>query len=413
MALIVDPDLALGVLQTLARFQGTDVDPRNDEEPGRILHEMRFGDAAGLSLGGGQVYYGTADATPLFVMLLGELRRWGLAREVVDSLLPSADRAMAWIEDFGDRDGDGYVEYRRSSDRGLANQGWKDSWDAIRCADGTLAVPPIALCEVQGYVYAAYLARAYFADETGDTATATRYRAKASDLKTAFNRDFWLDDRGWYAMGLDGAKQPIDALASNIGHCMWTGIVDEERAPLVAARLLSPEMFSGWGIRTLGESMTGYNPVSYHNGSVWPHDNAIIAAGLMRYGFVDEAHRVVMALLDAAAGQDHRLPELFSGLSRSDVRFPVSYPSSCQPQAWAAASPLLFLRIILRLDPWVPHGKVWLDPLLPPGIGHLRVDRIPLAGRRVTVDVTPDDVTVEGLPSDIEWVRRPRKPLTA
>ena len=413
MALIVDPDLALGVLQTLARFQGTKVDPRYDEEPGRILHEMRFGDAPSLSLGGGRVYYGSSDATPLYVMLLGELRRWGLAREVVDSLLPTADRALAWIEEYGDSDGDGYVEYRRSSDRGLANQGWKDSWDAIRCADGRIARPPIALCEIQGYVYAAYLARAHFADEAHDATTAAKFRAKASDLKDAFNRDFWLDDRGWYAMGLDGEKRPIDALASNMGHCLWTGIVDEDRAPTVAAHLMSSSMFSGFGVRTLADSMIGYNPVSYHNGSVWPHDNAIIAAGLMRYGFVDEAHRVIVACLDAAAGQGHRLPELYGGLSRSEVRFPVPYPSSCSPQAWAAASPLLFLRTILRLDPWVPHGKVWLDPVLPERIGYLRVDRIPLAGRRVTVEVDGSDVKVEGLPSEIEWVREPRKPLTA
>src|SRR5205807_446152 len=197
-ALIVDPDLALGVLQTLARFQGDAVDPITEEEPGRILHEMRFGDAPSLSLGGGQVYYGTADATPLFVMLLGELRRWGLAREAVDSLLPAADRAMEWIEHFGDRDGDGYVEYQRTR------------------------------------------------------------------------------DRGWYAMALDGDKAPVDALTSNIGHCLWTGIVDEDKAPLVAARLLSSEMFSGWGVRTLATSMAGYNPISYHNGSIWPHDNAIV-----------------------------------------------------------------------------------------------------------------------------------------
>ncbi|MFN2607412.1 MAG: glycogen debranching N-terminal domain-containing protein [Acidimicrobiales bacterium] len=412
MALIVDPDLARGVLQTLARFQGQKVDARNDEEPGRILHEMRFGDAAGLSLGGGHVYYGSADATPLFVMLLGELRRWGLAPEVVDSLLPAADRALAWVQEYGDRDGDGFVEYRRSSDRGLANQGWKDSWDAVRFADGALARAPIALCEVQGYVYGAYLARAHFADELGDATTAARYRALASELKTAFNRDFWLEDRGWYAMALDCDKRPIDALASNMGHCLWTGIVDEDRAPLVAQRLVSPEMFSGWGIRTLAQNMTGYNPVSYHNGSVWPHDNALVAAGLMRYGFVEEAHRVVLAMLDAAAGQGHRLPELFAGLSRSDVRFPVPYPSSCSPQAWAAASPLLFLRIILRLDPWVPHGKVWLDPVVPERIGHLRVDRIPLGGRRVTVEIDGDDVSVEGLPPEIEWLREPRKPLT-
>jgi glycogen debranching enzyme len=413
MGLVVDPDLALGVLQTLARFQGDKEDPRNDEEPGRILHEMRFGEAPSLSLGGGRVYYGTADAAPLFVMLLGELRRWGLANELVDSLLPHADRALEWIERYGDRDGDGYVEYKRASDRGLGNQGWKDSGNAVRFADGRLARPPVAICEVQGYAYGAYLARAHFADEMGDAETAVHFRAKAATLKENFNRDFWLEDRGWFAMGLDADKVPIDALASNMGHCLWTGIVDEEKAPLVAAQLMSPELWSGWGIRTLGRSMVGFNPVSYHNGSIWPHDNALCAAGLMRYGFVDEAHRVIRGLLDAAAYQQNRLPELFGGFAREDMPFPVQYPSSCSPQAWAAASPLLFLRTILRLDPWVPHRKVWLSPALPPWIRYLRVDRIPLAGRRVTVEVDGDDVRVEGLTDDIEWVREPRKPLTA
>ena len=413
MALVVDPSLAEGVLQTLARFQGKEVDFRNDEQPGRILHEMRFGDAPSLSLGGGSVYYGSADSTPLFVMLLGELRRWGLARRVVDNLLPAADRALEWIERYGDGDGDGYVEYQRSSDRGLANQGWKDSWDAIRFANGTGARPPIALCEVQGYVYGAYLARAHFADEAGDESTAARYRQRAADLKAAFNRDFWIQERGWYAMALDGDKRQVDALASNIGHCLWTGIVDEDRAPLVAERLLSREMFSGWGIRTLATGMEGYNPVSYHVGSVWPHDNALVAAGLMRYGFVDEAHRVIRGLLDAAAAFGHRLPELFAGLDRDDVPFPVSYPSSCSPQAWAAATPLMFLRILLRLDPWVPHDKVWLAPLLPDWIGRLRVERIPLAGHRVTVDVTGDEAKIEGLPAHVELIRTPRDPTTA
>ncbi len=413
MALLVDPDLAKGVLQTLARFQGTEVDPRQDEEPGRILHEMRFGEARGLSLGGGDVYYGSADSTPLFVMMLGELRRWGLAPDAVDALMPAADKAMAWIEEYGDRDGDGYVEYQRASDRGLANQGWKDSWDAIRFADGRLARPPIALCEVQGYTYGAYLARAHFADEAGDELTATRFRSKAADLKDNFNRDFWLPDKGWYAIALDADKRPADALASNMGHCLWTGIVDEEHAPQVAERLLSPEMFSGWGIRTLATDMAGYNPVSYHVGSIWPHDNAIIAAGLMRYGFVDEAHRVIKGLLEAAAHFDHRLPELFSGLARDDVPFPVTYPSSCSPQAWSAASPLLFLRTLLRLDPWVPHGKVWVDPVLPEWIGRLRVGNIPLAGRLVTIDVDTNGTTIEGLESDVELVREPREPLTA
>jgi glycogen debranching enzyme len=413
MALLVDPELALGVLQTLARFQGDKVDPRTEEEPGRILHEMRFGDAPSLSLGGGKVYYGSADATPLFVMLLGELRRWGLASEVVDQLLPHADRALQWVEEYGDRDGDGYVEYQRATDRGLQNQGWKDSWDGVRFASGEVARAPIALCEVQGYVYAAYLARLHFARELGDEATASKYAEKAAALKAAFNRDFWLEDRGWFAIGLDHMKRPIDSLASNMGHCLWTGIVDEDKAERVARQLLSPEMFTGWGIRTLASNMGGYNPISYHCGSVWPHDNAIVAAGLMRYGFVEEAQRVIMAQLDAGVSQGARLPELFSGLDRREFPCVVSYPTSCSPQAWAAASPLLFLRTLLRLDPWMPHGKVWLSPALPPEIKYLHVDRIPLAGRRVSVEVVDGNVKVEGLPPEFEVVSDPRDPLTA
>ncbi|MCU4184260.1 hypothetical protein K6U06_07795 [Acidiferrimicrobium sp. IK] len=412
MALLVDPELALGTLQTLARFQGRDLNPHNEEEPGRILHEMRFGEASSLSLGGGTIYYGTADATPLFVMLLGELRRWGLAREAVDELLPHADRAIEWIEQHGDRDGDGYVEYQRTSDRGLRNQGWKDSADGVRFADGTVAETPIALAEVQGYVYGAYLARAFFAAEQGDAALSSRLRGKAASLKAAFNRDFWLEDKGWLAMGLDRDKRPVDAMTSNMGHCLWTGILDADKADAVARRLLSPDMFSGWGVRTLAASMTGYNPISYHCGSVWPHDNAIIAAGLMRYGHVREAQRIIMAMLDAAVAQQGRLPELFSGLDRLELPIVVPYPTSCSPQAWAAASPLLMLRTLLRLDPWVPRGKVWLHPALPEQIGRLHVGRIPLAGARVSVTVEGDHVEVEGLPADLELVDAPRHPLT-
>jgi glycogen debranching enzyme len=412
-ALIVDPALALGVLQTLARFQGNDVDPRHEEQPGRILHEMRFGDAGSLSLGGGSIYYGTADATPLFVMLLGELRRWGLGREQVDELLPNADRALQWIEEFGDRDGDGYVEYKRMTDKGLANQGWKDSWDGIRYADGRVAEAPIALCEVQAYVYGAYLARAHFAFEAGDEATYNRYREKAKDLKVAFNRDFWLDEHGWFAVGLDADKRPIDSLTSNMGHCLWTGIVEEERAREVATRLMSPEMFSGWGVRTLATSMGGFNPVSYHCGSVWPHDTAIAAAGLARYGFEQAAQELVLALLDAAGAQGGRLPELFSGLSRDELGLPVGYPTSCSPQAWAAASPLLCLRTLLRFDPWVPYNKTWLAPMVPESIGKLRVEGIPLAGSRVDVEIVDGAVRVEGLPPGIELIQTPRHPMTA
>ena len=412
MALIADPELALGTLQTLARFQGTDVRPYNEEEPGRILHEMRFGEASSLSLGGGTIYYGTADATPLFVMLLGELRRWGLAREAVDDLLPHADRALEWVEKFGDRDGDGYIEYQRTSDRGLRNQGWKDSGDAVRFADGRVAEPPIALCEVQGYTYGAYLARAFFAAEQGDTVLSNDLRARASELKKNFNRDFWLEDVGWLAMGLDRDKKPIDALASNMGHCLWTGILDADKADLVAKKLTGPDMFSGWGVRTLGSSMVGYNPLSYHRGSVWPHDNAIVSAGLMRYGHVREAQRVIMAVIDAAMAQGRRLPELYSGLDRMELPLVVPYPTSCSPQAWAAASPLLMLRTLLRLDPWVPRGKVWLHPALPDQITRLHVGRIPLAGARVSVTVDGDSVSVDGLPDDLELVDAPRHPLT-
>jgi glycogen debranching enzyme len=399
MALIADPDLALGVLQTLARFQGTKVDPTTEEEPGRILHEMRFAGATTDALAGAQVYYGTADATPLFVLLLGELRRWGLAREAVDQLLPHADRALDWIEHYGDRDGDGFVEYERATPNGLLNQGWKDSWDGIPFADGSLPKGPIALAEVQGYVYAAYLARAYFALEVGDNVLYERFRDKANLLKERFNEAFWLPDLGYYAMALDADKRPVDGLASNMGHCLWTGIVDLDKAPMVAKMLLSDELFSGWGVRTLATTMASYDPMSYHRGSVWPHDNALIASGLMRYGFIDEAHRIMRGILDAARASGGRLPELFSGISRSEVTVPVAYPASCSPQAWAAATPLQFIRLMLRLDPWIPHGKVWLDPVLPAGIDELTVRRIPLspgegmtvAVQRAQVDFTCDD----------------------
>jgi glycogen debranching enzyme len=322
------------------------------------------------------------------------------------------DRALEWIEHYGDRDGDGFVEYLRPNDHGLVNQGWKDSWDAIRCADGSLARPPIALCEAQGYVYAAYVARAHFAREAGDSATYDRYRRMAIELRTRFNDQFWLEDRGWYALGLDADKQPIDALASNVGHCLWTGIVDPARAGDVAARLLSDDLFSGWGVRTLATSMTAYNPVSYHNGSVWPHDNAICAAGLARYGYVEEAHRVIGAQLGVAAQQRGRLPELFAGFARDELATPAAYPTSCSPQAWAAAAPLLWLRTLLRLDPWAPGGQVSIEPQLPSWIGRLRVDGIVIADHRLTVDVEADQVEITGSGS-LEVLAEARTPLSA
>ncbi len=411
MALLVDPGLAQGVLETLARLQGVRTDDATEEQPGRILHEVRFEHAASLALGGGAIYYGTVDATPLFVMLLGELRRWGLADDVVQRLLPHADRALEWIATHGDLDGDGYVEYQRSTPAGLANQGWKDSWDGVSFADGRLPQPPIALCEVQGYTYAAYLARAYFALEEDDQATFERYCQKAADLREAFNRDFWLDDRGWYALGLDADKRPIDALASNMGHCLWTGIIDEDRAPLVAEKLLSPEMFTGWGLRTLASSMRRYNPISYHNGSVWPHDTAIAAAGLMRYGFVEEAHRLITALLDAGQNFGGRLPELFAGFDRAELPVPAVYPASCSPQAWAAASPLLMLRTLLRFEPWISQGRIHVAPELPPSVSRLQLARVLVGGHRVDLTWRDGNLEVDGL-DGIELDPSPRPPVS-
>jgi len=412
MTLMADHRLAHGVLETLARFQGADVVEATEEEPGKILHEMRFGTANGDSLQRGDVYYGSIDATPLFVMLLGELRRWDPRNELVERLLPHADRALEWIEQFGDRDGDGYVEYQRHGTHGLANQGWKDSWDAIRHADGQLAHPPIALCEVQGYVYAAYLARAHFALETGDAATHERYRDKARELRRRFNEDFWVEELGTYALALDGDKKPVAVAASNVGHCLWTGIVDRERASLVADRLLGDDMFSGWGIRTLAASTPAYNPASYHNGSVWPHDNALCAAGLMRYGFIEHAHRVIAAQLDVAALTQGRLPELFAGFSRRDLAVPAAYPTSCSPQAWAAASPLLWLRTLLRLDPWVSRRQLWLAPVLPPDIRRLHVEGIAIGDNRVSLHVEGGELSVEGA-DGIDILTEPRPPLTS
>ncbi len=413
MLLPVDPTVALGTLQTLAHLQGSRVDPLTEEEPGRILHEVRSGLDAEMTLGGSNLYYGSIDATPLFVMLLGELRRWGLATADVDALVPHADRALEWIEGYGDRDGDGFIEYRRATDRGLINQGWKDSFDGINFASGNLAEPPIALAEVQGYAYAAFLARAHFAREAGDAEVALHWTDRATAMKRRFNEAFWLADRGYFALALDAEKRPVDALASNMGHCLWTGIIDEDKASAVVDHLMSPEMFTGFGVRTLGTTMGAYNPMSYHNGSVWPHDNAIVAAGLMRYGFVVEAQRIALALLDASEQLGSRLPELFCGFDRQEFNVPVPYPTSCSPQAWSAAAPLYLLRTLLRFDPWVPFGRVWCDPALPESFLPLRIERLDLAGSKVSIEISHHGWHLEGLPDGLVLERSARHPLTA
>jgi glycogen debranching enzyme len=406
MALPLDSSLAVGTLQWLARLQGKAVDHDTEEEPGRIMHEIRFGTLR-TPVDRSGVYYGSVDATPLFVMLLGELQRWGLHAEAVRALLPAADDALRWIDRYGDLDGDGFVEYQRKSEKGIANQGWKDSFDGVNFADGTMARAPVALAEVQGYVYAAYLARSELARAAGEDALAARWAARAVRLKSAFNERFWLADREYVAVGLDADKRPIDALASNMGHCLWTGILDDDKAAAVAGRLMSPEMFSGFGVRTLASSMAAYNPMSYHNGSVWPHDNALCAAGLMRYGFVDAAQRIARGLLAATNGFGGRLPELFCGFDRAEYPAPVAYPTACTPQAWAAATPVHLLRTLLRFDPSVPTGKLHIAPALPEEFGALHIRGLRVGHGRITLDVDADRVTASNLPPGLRLVDAP------
>jgi glycogen debranching enzyme len=405
MALVLDPNLALSTLTVLAELQGRRVVAETEEEPGRILHEVRMGEPATLSVQSGTIYYGSIDATPLFVMLVGELYRWGVPLERLRPLLPAVDAALQWMVTFGDRDGDGYVEYERATPAGLLNQGWKDSHDSISFADGRLAVGPIALAEVQAYAYAAWRAGAALAVADGRADVATDRQARADHLRRRFNADFWMPAGGTLAVALDGDKRQVDAVTSNMGHCLWTGIVDGERLPEVAHQLIGPELASGWGVRTLATSMGRYNPISYHNGSVWPHDTAIVTAGLRRAGYPQAANRLAQDLLRAAAAVGGRLPELYAGITPAELSRPVPYPTSCSPQAWAAAAPLLLLRTILGFEPDIPDGVVRVAPVLPDGAAFLHLARMPLAGTRVDIDVDGDDLDVRGLPEGVALER--------
>jgi glycogen debranching enzyme len=384
MTLLFDRTVARGALRALARLQGTRFDHRTEEEPGKILHEVRYGRAGGHGLGHGDVYYGSVDATPLFVVLLAELARWDDDDTAIQLLAPHADRALDWIGTTSDRH-DGYLTYQCLDPRGLANQGWKDSWDAVRHPDGRLAEGPIALCEVQGYVYAAHRARAALAELFGDDATRRDHEARADALRDRFDRDFWMPEEGTYALALDGSGRQVAAVASNAGHCLWSGIVPEGRAPAVAERLMADDMWSGWGVRTLSTSMRAFNPVSYHNGSVWPHDNALCAAGMARYGLVDAAHRIIEAQLEVADIHDGRLPELFTGFDRARVRQPAAYPTSCSPQAWAAAAPLLWLRTLLGLDATVGPIADARPVAAPPWLGDIRLSGVRSRGELLTL----------------------------
>ncbi|HEY4611209.1 MAG TPA: glycogen debranching N-terminal domain-containing protein [Ilumatobacteraceae bacterium] len=396
MALPIDPTLALGVLEALAELQGRELDLNSEEQPGRIMHETRYLGIDAPTLTGGNTYYGSVDATPLFVVLLGELSRWGLGEDALRKLLTNADRALTWMHEYGDLDGDGYIEYHKTSERGLSNQGWKDSGDGIRYHDGRVAEAPLALCEVQAYAYAAHRARAAMARRLDQPDVVAHHTELADRLKARFNEDFWLDEYGWYAVALGPDKEPVDSLTSNIGHCLWSGIIDEDRAPLVAKTLLSPQMWNGWGIRTLADDERAYDPMSYHCGTVWPHDGALCAAGLKAYGFEDEALMIAQGLLAASAAWNGRLPECFSGLDRADVETPIPFPTSCSPQAWAAATPFLLLRIMLGLEP-DGHDGLIVEPI--PGAieDDLLFAGVRLVDRRFNIRIDDGAVTIREL----------------
>ncbi|WP_342641825.1 amylo-alpha-1,6-glucosidase [Rhodoligotrophos ferricapiens] len=363
----VDPAIARGVLNYLAANQATSVDPAADAEPGKILHEVRHGEMAELGEVPFRRYYGSVDSTPLFVMLAGAYLHRSGDLETIRRLWPNIEAALGWIDRFGDRDGDGFVEYGRQTDEGLINQGWKDSNDSVFHADGRLAKGPIALAEVQAYVYGAWQAAADMALHLGHVARATSLARRADALQRAFDTSFFDEQLGTYVLALDGEKRACRVRSSNAGHALLTGIAFPERAAVVASTLMAADSFCGWGVRTIASSEARYNPMSYHNGSVWPHDNAMIAAGLSRYGFRREASRIFEGLFAASTYIDlRRLPELFCGFSRQRTRGPTFYPVACMPQAWAAAAPVYMLQSCLGLNFDLAHGLITFDePVLP------------------------------------------------
>ena len=373
-----DPSLARGVLLSLAATQATRTDPASDAQPGKILHEARGGEMAALGEIPFAAYYGSVDATPLFVLLAGHYYRRTGDEETIRRLWPHIEAALAWMDRDGDVDGDGFIEYARATDRGLQNQGWKDSHDAIFHADGTLVEGPVALCEVQGYVYAAKTHAAELAAALGDENRAAALRSQAERLRVAFEERFWCDDLGVYALALDGAKRPCRVVSSNAAQCLMSGIVSRERARRLADTIMRDGVFSGWGVRTIREGEARYNPMAYHNGSIWPHDTALVALGLSRYGLKHDVVRIAEGLFAAAQQFElRRLPELFCGFGRHAGEAPTRYPTACSPQAWAAASSLLVVQALLGLDIDGLNRRVTLrQPRLPAPLEWVRFTRL-------------------------------------
>ena len=376
-ALPFAPELAATTLRALGARQGTRLDDFRDEDPGRILHEMRYGELTAFEERPHSPYYGSADATPLYVVLMDEYERWTGDAVLVRELEHEARAALNWIDEYADLQGNGYVSYKRRNEAtGLENQCWKDSWDSISFHDGSLPGFPRATCELQGYAYDAKVRGARLARLVWhDDGFADRLDKEARELKRRFNRDFWIADRKYFAVALDEKGRQVDTLTSNNGHLLWSGIVDKSKAKAVAAHLMGSELFSGWGVRTLAEGEGRFNPIGYHVGTVWPFDNSFIAWGLRRYGFKREAAQIAEGILSAAEFFGGRLPEAFGGYSRVLTKYPVQYPTACSPQAWSTGAPLLLLRTMLGLEPIGDHLVV--DPALPATVGRMELLDIP------------------------------------
>jgi glycogen debranching enzyme len=393
--LLFGPELAHSALRTLADLQATVDDPEIDAEPGKIVHEVRNGRG---SIAWFPRYYGTIDATPLYLILLSEVWRWTDDAELVHDLREPALRALDWIEQYADLDGDGFVEYHRRSSRGLENQSWKDSGPSQKFADGARAEPPIAPVEVQGYVYDAKVRSAELAREIWrDRELADRLEGEAAELQGRFDEAFWVEERGGYALALDRDNRPVDSLCSNIGHLLWSGIVPDRRVDAVVDRLMGDELWSGWGVRTMSSADGGYNPLEYHNGTVWPHDNSLVAWGLARHARWQETQRIARRLLEASSYFDHQLPEVFAGFSRADTPFPIAYPTATRPQAWAAGTPVLLLQLLLGLEPDRQHHvlRTTREDELPSWVGSLKLTGVRAFDKVWDVRVDDGHVTVE------------------
>jgi glycogen debranching enzyme len=396
--LCLQPEIARATLVFLAQHQGKQVNDFRDEQPGKILHEIRLGELAALGDVPHTPYYGSVDATPLWVMTLGEYVRWTGDLKLASRLRPNLEAALAWIEQYGDVDGDGYIEYLCRSTRGMKNQGWKDSASSMTHRDGQRAEPPIALVEVQGYAYAAWMAAAYLYDLFEEPGQAEQFRNLAAGMRARFQQQWWSESDQFFAMALDSEKRPLQTVSSNVGHCLWTEMLDPGPAWAVSDRLMREDMLCGWGVRTLSSLESSFNPMTYHNGSVWPHDNSIIVAGLKRYRMDDRALQIAQEMLDAAVRFPlYRLPELYCGFAR-DRRYysmPAQYPVSCSPQAWAAGSVFLVIQSLLGLTVDAVAGRVTMRPTLPRAVNLLQLKNLAVGGHRIDLEVRRVDGVVK------------------